>query len=134
MAFKSIDTAPKDETVVLLQVPRSDETDGVRIGWWHEGDWYDNEEASHSVSDMYGAPTGWAPLPDAKVEPTTAEGGMTWQPIETAPQDEEIVAKKVEIAQLPPEMLESVLSDNVCMPVKDVTLAEFQELYPKKED
>lgn len=71
--WKTIDSAPKDGTVVLLFCPKSWDSEGVRVGWWctspaeHNFDdsgWYDDESASHDVSDLYGEPTHWMPLPE----------------------------------------------------------------------
>lgn len=65
--WQPIETAPKDGTVVLLFVPESTDTDGVRVGffsyWAAYGDWYGDESASHSLSNLYGKPTHWMPLP-----------------------------------------------------------------------
>jgi hypothetical protein len=62
--WQPIETAPKGETVILLWCPESWDTDCVRIGFWSESDWYDDESASHPITDMYGAPTHWHPLPN----------------------------------------------------------------------
>ena len=62
-----IETAPKDETVVLLYCPESWDTDGVRVGWWTDswaqGGWFDDEAASGPLTGLYGMPTHWQPLP-----------------------------------------------------------------------
>ena len=70
--WQSIDTAPKDETVVLLYFPASYDSDGMRVGWWFEdtqgeSGWYEREESSHKLTDFYGEPTHWQPLPDPPV-------------------------------------------------------------------
>lgn len=65
-----IQTAPRDETVVLLFCPESWDSNGVRIGWWFEGEnndsgWYQDESSSNPLTDLYGEPTYWmsSPLP-----------------------------------------------------------------------
>lgn len=68
--WKTIESVPRDETVVLLYCPESWDTKGVRVGWWHnaenalEDGWYENEWASHMLTDLYGKPTHWMPLPE----------------------------------------------------------------------
>jgi hypothetical protein len=61
--WRPIETAPKDETTVLLHCPQSWDTEGLRVGWWHDGHWYDDESASHPLTDLYGEPTHWMPAP-----------------------------------------------------------------------
>ena len=63
MEWHPIESAPRDETVVLLYCPDSWDSDEVRVGWWFEDGWYDSEGASHPLTDIYGTPTHWMPLP-----------------------------------------------------------------------
>lgn len=62
MGWKPIETAPKDETVVLLFCPERWDTAGVVVAFWSEdfAAWYEREASSHSVSEE---PTHWMPLP-----------------------------------------------------------------------
>ena len=61
--WQPIETAPKDETTVLLYCPESWDTNGVRVGWWNGGAWYAEEWSSNPLTDFYGKPTHWHPLP-----------------------------------------------------------------------
>ncbi len=67
MDWENIKTAPKDETVILLFFPESVDTDGVRVGWWFEDGfdwgWFDDEAASKPMTELYGEPTHWMPIP-----------------------------------------------------------------------
>jgi hypothetical protein len=71
--WQPIETAPRDETAVLLYFPGSWETDGVRVGWWHEGAWYEHEWSSNPMTDFYEEPTHWMPLPHPPQEQTNAD-------------------------------------------------------------
>lgn len=80
--WQPIETAPKDETVVLLWCPQSWDTDFVRVGWWFEAEsphedsgWYDDEAASHPLTDLYGEPTHWMPLPEPPRDTMKGERG-----------------------------------------------------------
>jgi len=62
MEWKTIDSAPKDGTLILLAV----KTVPVLIGWWHDSvdgdpDWF-TDDGEHLTGDM--TPTHWMPLPD----------------------------------------------------------------------
>ncbi len=63
--WKPIETAPKDETWILLWL--TDDAPApepiVRSAFWSSNglDWFDSEAASHPVT-IYGKPTHWAPL------------------------------------------------------------------------
>ena len=69
--WKPIETAPKgNEETVLLYCPESWDTDGIRVGWWYEAEspaehdgWYEDESSSHRLTDLYGEPTHWQPIP-----------------------------------------------------------------------
>jgi hypothetical protein len=65
MDWRPIETAPKDETWVLLYFPGGDETK-CKTGFWSEGsvDWYGSESDSHSMTDFFDQPTHWMPLPE----------------------------------------------------------------------
>lgn len=58
-----IDTAPRDETFVLLYFP--DAESGWKVGFWSEKyqNWYESECSSHALTDWDDRPTHWAPLP-----------------------------------------------------------------------
>ena len=66
MKWQPIETAPKDETWILLWFPLGDETK-CKIGFWSEqyADWFDSEAASHSITSWGVSPTHWMLLPDA---------------------------------------------------------------------
>lgn len=66
--MKPMADAPRNETWVLLLW----EVDGepkAAAGFWSNtgedgrGDWYDSEAASHALTDFWGEPMGWLPLP-----------------------------------------------------------------------
>lgn len=62
--WEPIETAPKDETNVLLYFPGEYAWDcRMRSGWWYEDGWYDSECASNRMTDLYGEPSHWQPLP-----------------------------------------------------------------------
>jgi len=67
MNWQPIETAPKDETWVLLffgDGPWPPEANGIDIGFWSEeyGDWFDSEAAGNSLTE-HSKPTHWQPLP-----------------------------------------------------------------------
>lgn len=71
--WQPIETAPKDETSILLYFPgATDLEDKIRIGWWYEmadgPGWYDSEAASNRMTDFTGMPTRWMPIPAAPKE------------------------------------------------------------------
>jgi len=60
--WQDIETAPKDETWVLLYGDECDEPRVHAAFWSEEGrDWFDSEAASNSVTDFW-QPTHWAAL------------------------------------------------------------------------
>jgi hypothetical protein len=64
IAWKPIESAPKDETLILLYFPtgRGDE-DRYKIGFWSpDGDWFDSEAASNSLTCFGDQPSHWAAL------------------------------------------------------------------------
>ncbi len=61
--WQPIETAPRDEVVVMLYCPASWDTEGVRVGWMSEGHWYDCESSWTPLTDIYGQATHWQPLP-----------------------------------------------------------------------
>lgn len=67
MKWMPIETAPKDGSWLLLLFPEH-ALDGhieAHSGFWSEdgsNDWFGNEAASHSLSDLYGQPSHWMPL------------------------------------------------------------------------
>lgn len=68
MNWLPIETAPKDETEILLY-GRLHGDEHMRSGFWgsepDDGNWYDHEAASHSLPALGFAPTHWMPLPEA---------------------------------------------------------------------
>lgn len=70
MTWQPIETAPKDETPVLLWCPQSWDTRGVRVGFWSEQyeDWFDSDAASISIFAIYSIITHWMPLPPPPTE------------------------------------------------------------------
>jgi hypothetical protein len=70
--WQSIETAPKDETFVLLYFPPGmepwqAEADGMVLGFWSEeyADWFHSEAAGNSLTARGAAqPTHWMPLPE----------------------------------------------------------------------
>lgn len=74
-SWQSIETAPKDETYILLYFPYENcspfDDDGVITGFWHEADsnipndksgWY-HSEASGNALNKFSDPTHWMPCP-----------------------------------------------------------------------
>ncbi len=79
MTWQPIETAPKDETWVILYFaegcPWQAEANGMVFAFWSTGedpDWYDSEAASNSLTEHY-KPTHWMPLPAPPVTETTAK-------------------------------------------------------------
>lgn len=75
-AWKSIESAPKDGTAVLLYFPDGYWADdrNIAIGFWGiGGGWYDSESASTSMTAFGSHPTHWRPLPDPPAEGTCVE-------------------------------------------------------------
>jgi hypothetical protein len=76
--WQTIGTAPKDESFVMLFFPEggpSDE-DHYKFGFWSpDGDWFESESSSHSLTDIYGQPSHWAALqpPDNVAETEAGE-------------------------------------------------------------
>jgi hypothetical protein len=58
-----IDTAPKDETWVILLGQQNGEPHGCVAFWSPDGGWYDSEAASNPVTAFGWQPTHWMPLP-----------------------------------------------------------------------
>lgn len=68
MDWQSIESAPKDETWVILffadRAPWQAEADGMVLGFWSEeyGAWFDSEAASNALNESV-EPTHWMSLP-----------------------------------------------------------------------
>lgn len=61
--WKPIETAPKDETWVILYGDLWGEPHGCIAFWSPDGGWCDSEAASNPVTDWGWKPTHWMPLP-----------------------------------------------------------------------
>jgi hypothetical protein len=61
--WKPIESAPKDESDVLLWFPEP-MLPKTSVGFWSEEDcdWYELECDSHSLTELYGNPTHWTEL------------------------------------------------------------------------
>ena len=72
--WQPIETAPKDETWILLYGDYMGEP-RVHAGFWGVGDdWFDTECASHSLTAFSWQPTHWMPMPELPtVEAATPE-------------------------------------------------------------
>lgn len=65
-----IEIAPKDETWIILLFANDspDPEQVIRGGFWSpDGDWFDSEAASHSLTDYCGQPIAWMPIPKPPV-------------------------------------------------------------------
>lgn len=69
--WKPIETAPKDQTCVLLWVGKENTESGMIIAFWGDEDadnfdpahwWFEEEWHGNTIG---GAPTHWCSLPDA---------------------------------------------------------------------
>lgn len=63
--WRPIDTAPRDETLVLLSFPHgAEDEDQFKVGFWSVdgADWFDSEAASRSLTDFGEKPSHWMPL------------------------------------------------------------------------
>ena len=72
VALQPIETAPKDETWIMLFGDLYGEPHG-HVGFWSEddADWFDSEAASKSLTAFGWKPTHWCPFDD----PLPAQGG-----------------------------------------------------------
>lgn len=65
--WKPIDTAPKDETwvILLFKDDAAAPEPVVRSAFWSEeySNWYDSEAAGRTLVENYGPPIGWIPIP-----------------------------------------------------------------------
>lgn len=63
--WKPIETAPKNETLVLLYFPSGNEgEDRYKVGFWstNGNDWFDSEAASNPLTAWGDKPSHWAAL------------------------------------------------------------------------
>ena len=62
MIWEPIETAPRDESALLLWFPDAELK--VRAAFWSpDGDWFEYEWSGHPITDLCGQPTHWMPIP-----------------------------------------------------------------------
>lgn len=66
--LQPIETAPKDETMILLWFRDHDGPEEPRViqGFWSTEyeDWFEHEWSSNSLTEVRNAPEYWMPLPE----------------------------------------------------------------------
>ena len=64
--WQPIESAPKDETWIILYGDHLGEPHGCIAFWSPDGGWFDSEAASKPVTAFGWTPTHWMPLPQIR--------------------------------------------------------------------